>query len=1526
MDYSGKISFLDETSAQAFNDFFSENYVSNINSSNVNAIFSGEPLCRGEKGTLNCFGRTEFETIMDNPSIKTINGIDKEVFLDIYNNAPAGEKMFYVTEAVKATQVESCSKINFTLGKSVNPDGTVRYFIDGVTTPDDPNAINLLDSLIADGKAGDTSKISSLLEDENFFNGSNKSSIEKILSENESFLKKYIAENSERILETAKQESTLYFGKDAKEIGRSYEGTVLEKYVESKVPDKYEFTLSGSEAKNYNFEQHADELEMIARYGDDYKNASPREKLDFKEFNYLSDSFNECKNEAKVLEATAKYIEGSGKTAETLNAVDKALINFCANTNLGKVADLGLVKKANGFLEAAQSSGRLAKFTSAATKFGHVVIGVTIAVESGIAIYKAAKALDKGKPFTAGSYIAGADANMAITFIGGEALTGAIAPYLMGLGMAAGGPTGALVGGLLAGVIGYGATSFAGGTVDKLIQKIGGWLDGLFGDACGAFPPRDPLVIDLGAMGIELNSVDNGVHFDLDRNGFAEKTAWIGEEDGFLALDRNRNGFIDDGGELFSDQIVLKNGELSKSGLETLADLDDNVDEVTGKIGDGVIDENDSEFENLRVWIDENHNGISEENELKTLSELGITSISLDHSDKNIVDEETRTIITESANVSFMNGSKRDISEHWFESRTYDTEERDDEGQTIHTDSIESFGNVKNLSSAIEEDETGLLGELVDKFKSSNSYNEKRVLIKKILFRITNSDELSSNSRGGNIDARELNVIEQFMGRGFIGTEGGSTPNSNAAAILKRLYHNIENTYFNLLNQETAVGDYLNFIIVKEDEVGNKTLDFSLFRFVIDNQVALGENVDDIVIGVGSWLQTYDSTNSCNALSQYQADLSKTYDKYSIIKEMIDVTNVIYGGDGNDTLSGSQRSDILWGDVGNDVINAGADNDHIYGGIGDDTLYGGTGNDIYYISNNHDNDIIHDTDGSNRIAFTDGLSLDSYNISVSVDLGFVLTHKETGETVSLPDFITHPLNYDFVSNGNADNFSGTERNVINGTAEEEYIKVPDGGFNVVYADDGNDTVEGGTGIDFVYGGNGNDIIDGKGGVNTLFGEDGNDKLYDGSEGGYLNGGDGDDELYGGNGSNVLIGGAGNDIIYDGSDASYLSGDDGDDRLYGGGGADTLDGGKGNDYLQGDHGGVTYIFGKGYDTDIVNASSDDNKIIIHGYNVNQMINTRNANNDLIIHFGSADSTDCLIVDHFFDYNANRDITFMFDDGTVLGQYDITAKYEPITGTDADEWIAIQNGDDGIIHAGGGNDGVSGGSGNDKLYGEDGNDTLYGNDGNDLLDGGMGNDILNGGNGEDTFIFAKGYAQDTINEWGSDHSIVMLTDINSDEITVSDQWGSNLLISVNGTDDVLTISNFKWGQSTFTFKFADGAEGYVDKNTWQLVLTKQPDKIVDTEQLGAELLESLYEDDAIMSDLLTEEGTVITGVAESTALTDESNDISDMTDIQAMLLAENMSAFGNDDQISDNMNITDITADTSLTDSLLVGSLQ
>lgn len=105
------------------------------------------------------------------------------------------------------------------------------------------------------------------------------------------------------------------------------------------------------------------------------------------------------------------------------------------------------------------------------------------------------------------------------------------------------------------------------------------------------------------------------------------------------------------------------------------------------------------------------------------------------------------------------------------------------------------------------------------------------------------------------------------------------------------------------------------------------------------------------------------------------------------------------------------------------------------------------------------------------------------------------------------------------------------------------------------------------------------------------------------------------------------------------------------------------------------------------------------------------------------------------------------------------------------------------------------------------------------------------ILNDGNGTDTYIFAKGYGNDTINEWGSDHSIVKLTDINSDEVTITDQWGSNLVVSINETEDTLIISNFKWGQATYTFEFVDGAIAAVNKDKWELEFIKLPDPIED-----------------------------------------------------------------------------------------------
>lgn len=886
--------------------------------------------------------------------------------------------------------------------------------------------------------------------------------------------------------------------------------------------------------------------------------------------------------------------------------------------------------------------------------------------------------------------------------------------------------------------------------------------------AASAAPPRDPLVVDLGNNGITLTTLDEGVNFDLDNNGFAEKTAWIGEEDGFLALDVNDNGTIDNGSELFGNQFLRSNGKTSLFGYEALADFDEN--------DDNAITSDDTVFDKLRIWIDTGKRGECGQGELFTLEECGITNISLLYTEENIRDTETGTLKAESSSVSIINDGVLDttnISEFWFDVDTT---------KTTQNETITSC-MVSSLFDAIEADTAGNAFEYYMQFQSQNDPAIKHYYLKKLLYRITDSESIDPSSRGGNIDARDLHMIEQFMGRTFVGVDG-ENPNAPAAELLKSICVQIENIYYTIVSCKTDLNLYLNRITIDPDTCEPNLMEINK---AISSRIDFEKDMRGLVYDLGLYLKLYDLKNNTHSYQTYYSYYSSISDEYAEIAKLAgSPPYTLIGTIEDDNFNGLSTNNYLFGEFGDDILLGSDENDILYGGSGNDILKGGAGNDIYIIEMSHGNDVIYDTEGENVISFADYFDEEDYDISINPKLGFVMTNKETGETISIPDFLTNPLAYRFIFHGTDASFTGSgSRDQIVGTDADDYLEAGDG-FNIFYGGEGDDTIAGGAGMDFMYGGTGDDTLLGRNGVNVLFGEDG----------------------------------------------SYLNGGADDDSLYGGGGDEVLDGGAGNDYLQGDHGDDTYIFGKGYDTDTINASSGSNTIMIHDYRASSMINTRNAYNDLIINFGSADSKDCLIIDHFFDYNSNRDFNFVFDDGTVLGQYDITAKYAPIYGTDDDDWLAIQNSDNGTIHAGAGNDGLSGGSGNDELFGETGNDTIYGNDGNDILDGGTGNDILCGGNGEDTYIFAKGYEQDTINEWGNDHSIIMLTDISSDEITVSNQWESNLLISVNSSNDVLTISNFKWGQATYNFKFADGAEGYIDKDTWQLILTKQPDEIMES----------------------------------------------------------------------------------------------
>lgn len=127
----------------------------------------------------------------------------------------------------------------------------------------------------------------------------------------------------------------------------------------------------------------------------------------------------------------------------------------------------------------------------------------------------------------------------------------------------------------------------------------------------------EPLVIDLNGNGIELTDVrkGEGVEFDITGDGTKEQVSWVSPNDGMIVYDRNGNGTIDSGKELFGDQHGAANG------FEELAKFDSD--------NNGVIDRADDIYNNLQIWQDLNRNGYSEDNELKPIGEYGIDRIDL---------------------------------------------------------------------------------------------------------------------------------------------------------------------------------------------------------------------------------------------------------------------------------------------------------------------------------------------------------------------------------------------------------------------------------------------------------------------------------------------------------------------------------------------------------------------------------------------------------------------------------------------------------------------------------------------------------------------------------------------------------------------------------------------------------------------------------------------------------------------------------------------------------------------------------
>jgi|688.fasta_scaffold23724_2 hypothetical protein len=169
-----------------------------------------------------------------------------------------------------------------------------------------------------------------------------------------------------------------------------------------------------------------------------------------------------------------------------------------------------------------------------------------------------------------------------------------------------------------------------------------------------------PLVLDLTGDGIHTLSPDqtSGLRFDLNADGSPEASGWISPADAFLAMDRDGDGLITSGSELFGNATPLTSGSTAAHGFEALAELDCNTD--------GSLDALDAAYSSLLLWQDRNTDGVSQTDELTGLPAAGIQSIKLSYTTGSLLNNGN--LIRETSSFSTTSGSSAVIADVWFAS------------------------------------------------------------------------------------------------------------------------------------------------------------------------------------------------------------------------------------------------------------------------------------------------------------------------------------------------------------------------------------------------------------------------------------------------------------------------------------------------------------------------------------------------------------------------------------------------------------------------------------------------------------------------------------------------------------------------------------------------------------------------------------------------------------------------------------------------------------------------------------------
>jgi Ca2+-binding RTX toxin-like protein len=468
--------------------------------------------------------------------------------------------------------------------------------------------------------------------------------------------------------------------------------------------------------------------------------------------------------------------------------------------------------------------------------------------------------------------------------------------------------------------------------------------------------------------------------------------------------------------------------------------------------------------------------------------------------------------------------------------------------------------------------------------------------------------------------------------------------------------------------------------------------------------------------------------------------------------------DVLTGGSGADQLFGGVGNDTLFGKGGNDQLFGGAGNDVLTGGDGDDQVFGEAGNDVMIWNPGDDSDLFEGGDGTDTAEVNGGNGAETFTIAAN------------GTRVRFDRVNPAPFFLDIGT---------TENLVVNANGGDDVITAGNGLANLIKL-----TIDGGAGNDTITGGDGNDT---------------------------LLGGDGNDVITGGRGNDTAQLGAGDDtFVWNPGDASdVVDGQDGTDTLLFNGAniAETMS-------ISANHGKVSLV------RDIANITMDlDN---IEHIQVNALAGADNITvNDL-----AGTEVTQVTLDLGANDGATDEVTVNGTSGNDQINVVATATGVAVIGLPAQVNIDHPEAGDLLTVSGGnGNDtinasslpadviglAIDGGGGTDTIIGSQGADRLLGGDGSDTVVGGRGNDTALLGNGNDTFIWNPGDGSDVVEgQAGTDTlvfngaNIAETMDISANgtqarlsrdvgTITMDLNGVENIEVSALGSADTITVND-------------------------------------------------------------------------------------------------------------------------------------